>query len=59
MFHIMCKSYLQGGDSLEHVFPHTNLHVKLRQFLVRFRARRSDLFGRTDVLGEVKDMARC
>lgn len=53
------KVYLQGSESLEHVFPHAYLHIKLRQFFVCLCAYRSNLLGRTDILGEIEDMARC
>lgn len=51
-------AYLQGDDAPEHVFPHAELHVKVGQLLVGLSARRPDLFGRTDVLGEIQDVTR-
>lgn len=52
------ETNLQGDDPPEHVVPHAELHVKLRQLLVGLRARRSDLFRRADVLGEIQSVTQ-
>lgn len=47
-------SYLQCCESVEHVWPHTHLHVKLGQPFVCLGAHRSHVFTRGDVLREVQ-----
>lgn len=66
MLWVMCifkwmwhEAHLQGCNSLEHIFPHTHLHVKLRQFLVCLCARCPNLFRGTYILGEIKNMEWC